>query len=171
MARWRQPRGPRKAGLSKLGTLDREHTGAQIHVRQRELARFAEAQACDAQQAEQTVVRPWPQSTLARQRERRLEQASDLRVRVEIRARSGNRPAGGISVRGSVALRCRANPRTRLSRYAHSAGCTPLGCWAQVRANWVVITEARCCSMNVTKAGNALPALCSLNPKRRRNTR
>ena len=29
-----------------------------------------------------------PQSTLARQRERRLEQASDLRVRVEIRARS-----------------------------------------------------------------------------------
>src|SRR5437899_5334557 len=88
MARWRQPRGPRKAGLSKLGTLDREHTGAQIHVRQRELARFAEAQACDAQQAEQTVVRPWPQATLARQRKRRLEQASDLRVRVEIRARS-----------------------------------------------------------------------------------
>ena len=75
-----------QAGLSKLGALDRQHTCAQIHVRQRELARFAEAQAGDTQQAEQTVVRPGPQSPLARQRERRLEQASDLRVRVEIRA-------------------------------------------------------------------------------------
>ena len=87
-----------QTGLSKLGALNRQHTCAQIHVRQRELAHVAEAQAGDAQQAEQTVVRPWPQSTLARQRERRLEQASDLRVRVDKQKNSADLWAEAIEM-------------------------------------------------------------------------
>jgi len=53
--------------------------------------------------------------------------------------RNGSKPCGGICVRESVALRYRANPRTKHNRSAHCAGCTLWGCCAQSSANvWVM---------------------------------
>jgi hypothetical protein len=77
-----------QAGLAELGASDREHTGPQIDVLQLEITRFADPQPSDAEEAEQTIVGPPAQLAVARQCERRLKQAADLLVRVEIRSRS-----------------------------------------------------------------------------------
>jgi hypothetical protein len=60
-----------QARLAELGASDRQHRVPEIEVPQLEVARFAEAQACDTQEPEQTMISPGPQSTTARQRERR----------------------------------------------------------------------------------------------------
>ena len=47
-----------QASLAELGAADRQHRGLEIDILKLEVARFAEAQARDTQQPEQTIVDP-----------------------------------------------------------------------------------------------------------------
>lgn len=55
-----------QARLAELGAADRQHRPPEIEVPQLEVAGFADAQACDAQEPEPTMIGPGPQSTAAR---------------------------------------------------------------------------------------------------------
>jgi hypothetical protein len=96
-----------EARLAEFRAADGEHAGIEIEIVYTEIASFAETQAGDAEQSEQPVVGPRAESSPRRQGASGVEQPSDLGIRVEIgRARFGrygNKPSGGISVRGSMA--------------------------------------------------------------------
>src|SRR5690349_13149235 len=75
------------------------------------------------------------------------------------------------SVEVSVALQCRAKPRTILSRAAHSQDVCFTFRVAHSSARLVVIRELCFCSRKDTKSGNTAPCLASLHPKLRRMAR
>jgi len=77
-----------QASLAEFAASDCQRRAPEIDVLEFEVACFSEAQARDAQEAEQTMVGPGPQSAVTGQPERRSQQASDLSVRVEV----GSRP-------------------------------------------------------------------------------
>ena len=71
--------------LAELGAAHGEHTGVQVDIVKPQPQRLAHAQAGDAQQTQQCVVSPWPQTRTARQQKRLFEQPADLVVRIEVR--------------------------------------------------------------------------------------
>ena len=76
-----------EARLAELGAANRQHPVDQIDLLGLETECFANPQASDAEQTEQTVIRPRAQAAGRRQVERALEQARDILVRVEIWSR------------------------------------------------------------------------------------
>ena len=76
----------------------------------------------------------------------------------------GSRSAGGISLAGSIVARCRANPRTTISRWRHVCGCTFTGIRAQASARLVVIRSAPARSRNSTNPSSSRPSWGIVNP-------
>ena len=77
---------------AELGAADRQNGLFKVHVAKLEVQRFGQAQARDAEQAEQAVEHPWPQRRRwpsRRQFQRRIQQAPDLFLGVQMRPGAG----------------------------------------------------------------------------------
>jgi hypothetical protein len=83
---WHQP------CLAELRVADGQDRRREIDVGQLEVARLAQTQPGDAQQAEQTIIDPWaqaPAGIATGQAACSVQQGTDLRIRVQVRPRAG----------------------------------------------------------------------------------
>ena len=79
-----------QAGPAELGAAHCQHRSFEIDILKLKMTRFAQTEARDAQQAEQTIIGPWQQCAAfaaVRHFERGTQQVLDLPVRVQVRSR------------------------------------------------------------------------------------
>src|SRR5262249_50846732 len=73
-----------QAGLSELGSSNRENAFGPIHILRPEIERLAQPQTCDRQQPKQTVVGPGPQRVDGRPTLSSLQQCSDFVIGIAV---------------------------------------------------------------------------------------